>query len=211
MPFGRIDPLDLIKLFRSHSFKAFQIEIFVFWNPPNGGLQRMSTLLAALDDPLEDAHVVTKAGPEELTLAALAEPVHMKDAWQMLHQTAHLQPVGEVVAHVVAAEGEHRHRITSHLADRAGGSCRHLGADRGTKVDAVHPVEGLEDQWHRCCSTTTKDHGAYLDALGVFPVGIDDRAVLCRRSETAVRMTGEDGFSLGILLARGPVVPLPVN
>src|SRR5688572_6243446 len=68
--------------------------------------------LAAPRDPLQHAHVFAEAGPDEAPLAVAAEPVHPKNLRRLLERSADLQPVTKVVAHVVAAKGEHRHRIT---------------------------------------------------------------------------------------------------
>src|SRR5690606_29562752 len=66
--------------------------------------------LAALDDPAQHAHVLAEPGPYEAAVRVAPEPVDAEDARRMPHGASHLQPVPEVVAHVVAAEGEHRHR-----------------------------------------------------------------------------------------------------
>ena len=57
-------------------------------------------------DPLEHARVLAEAGPQELAVVVLAEPVHAVDRGQrrLVGALGHAQPVGEVVAHVVAAE-----------------------------------------------------------------------------------------------------------
>ena len=59
-----------------------------------------------------------------------------------------LQPVGEVVGHVVAAERQHRHGVEAQLADGAlrggGGLRRHDRAEE----HAVLPVVGLGDERH---------------------------------------------------------------
>ena len=48
----------------------------------------------------------------------------------------HHDPVAEVVAHVVAAERQHGHRVAAHLADGAGGGGGGLRAHGGADVDA---------------------------------------------------------------------------
>ena len=171
----------------------------------------MRSALASLDDPLENPHVVSKSGPEEFSLGTLPEPVHVEDAWKMLHQPAHLEPVSKVIPHVIAAEWQHGHRIAAHLTDRPRSGRGHFGSDGGSEIDAVNPVEGLEDQRHRRCTASTEDHGADPHPFGIFPVGIDDRAVFCRCGESAVGMAREDRFALGVELAWFPILPLPVD
>src|SRR5581483_4220207 len=74
----------------------------------------------SLDHPLEHAAVVAVAGPEELAVGALAEPVHPEQLRELRALAAtDRQPVGEVVAHVVTAERQHRERVEAQLADDA--------------------------------------------------------------------------------------------
>ena len=211
VPLGRVDLLEFLEFLRSHRLEAGHVEIYIFRNPTNRGLQGMGAALAALDDPFEDTHVVTEAGPEEFPLGALAKPVHMEDAGDVLHEAAHLQPMSEVISHVVTAEGKHRHRVTPHLADRSCCSGSHLRAHRGAEVDAVDPVKGLENKRHRRGASASEDHGADLYPLRILPIGIDDGAIARRGCEAAIRMAGEDGFTLCIVLTGGPILPLPVD
>src|SRR3546814_6357894 len=62
----------------------------------------------ATDDPLEHAAVVAEPGPEELAVVALAEPVDPVELGELgALALADVEPVLEVVAHVVAAERQH--------------------------------------------------------------------------------------------------------
>ena len=53
----------------------------------------------------------------------------------------HLEPMAEVVADVVAAERQHRHRIAPHHADLAGRGRGGLRTHRRAHEDAMGPVE----------------------------------------------------------------------
>ena len=70
---------------------------------------------------------------------------------QSRHLLAHAEPVDEVVADVVANEREHGHRIAADDADLPRGGGGGFGAERRAEVDAVHPVERLEDERDRSC------------------------------------------------------------
>ena len=189
MPLRRNDLLELLEVLGGDLFlESAHVEILVLRDPSDRGLQGMGSPLAALDDPLEDAHVVAETGPEELALVALAEPVHVEDARDVFHELLHLEPVRKVVSHVVAAEGEHGHRIAANLTDRPGGRGRHLGPHGRPKVDTVDPVEGLKDEGHRGGPAPAEDHGADAHSLGVFPVGVDDGTVPGGGREAAVRV-----------------------
>src|SRR5687767_11339861 len=56
-------------------------------------LLRPSFALAALQDPLDHPHVLAVAGPEELAVRTLAEPVDQEDPGRPRHARTHLQPV----------------------------------------------------------------------------------------------------------------------
>ena len=110
------------------------------------GLDRLALAVAAPEDPLEDADVLAEAGPDELAVVVLAEPVDDEDLRQLRRvrcSRADLQPVGEVVGHVVAAERQHRHRVEAQLADLARGGGGRLDRHRRGEEDAVLPVERL--------------------------------------------------------------------
>ena len=93
--------------------------------------------VAAAEDPGQHARVLAEAGPQELAVVVLAEPVDVEDLRQLRAVAlADLQPVLEVVGHVVAAERQHRERVEAQLADRAGRGRGLLGAPssrRGTR------------------------------------------------------------------------------
>ncbi len=131
-----------------------------------------------------------KPGQRNLPSASLRNQFTWKMRGVSDEPPLHLDPVPEVIAHVVAAEGQHRHRVAAHLADRAGRGGRHLRAHRRADVDAGAPVEGLVDQRHRRRAAAAEDDGADRHALGLLPVGIDGRALRGRRGEAGVGMRG---------------------
>ena len=69
----------------------------------------------------------------------------------------HVEPVAEIVAHVVAAERQHGHGVAADLADLAGGGGGGLRAHGRPDVNAVAPVEGLKDQRHGRRPAAAKD------------------------------------------------------
>src|SRR6266516_7336936 len=97
-----------------------KIEIVQARQPTDGRFDRGFASLAAIDHPFQDAHIVAEAGPEKFSVRALAKPVHVKDEWWISQPLSDLEPMAKIIAHVVAAKGQHRNGITSHLPDRAG-------------------------------------------------------------------------------------------
>ena len=102
---------------------------------------------------------------------------------------AHLQPVAEVVAHVVAAERTHGHRVAADNAHSAGGSSRRLGSHRGADIHAVVPVKALEDKRSGLGAAAAEHHRGDRHAVGVVELLGQARAVHSGSGEAAVRMS----------------------
>src|SRR5206468_1497401 len=88
-------------------------------NPANRSSFSAALALAAVDDPLEHPHVVAETRPEKSPIGILAKPVYVKDERRIRQASTDLKPVPEVIAHAVSAKGQHCHRVTSHLTNRA--------------------------------------------------------------------------------------------
>src|SRR4051812_49348354 len=74
-PIFGVDGRDGFELFTRESLQAFPLEIFEFRHPTYGRFHGMGAAFAAIDDPLENTHVVAEARPDELALLVGAEPV----------------------------------------------------------------------------------------------------------------------------------------
>src|SRR6185437_8925099 len=91
----------------SVELEAGPVEMGVFGNEAEQRLCRPRLAGAALEDPLEHAHVLSEARPDEAAVRILSEPVHAEDPRRTRNGSAHLEPVPEVVAHVITAERQH--------------------------------------------------------------------------------------------------------
>ena len=130
----------------------------------------------AVEDPLEHAGVLAVAGPEELAVGVLAEPVDVEDLGQGVAVgsfRADAEPVREVVGHVVTAERQHGEGVAAQVADRAGLGRRGLRGHDRAEEDAVLPVVGLEHQRDDRGAAAAEEDGADRHALGVLPLGGD--------------------------------------
>ena len=92
--------------------QAFSVDGALYRQPADDALLGRLVLplpAAALEDPLQHAGILAKAGPEERTAGVLSEPVDVEDLGQLSGGLAglHAQPVTEVVAKVVAEEWSH--------------------------------------------------------------------------------------------------------
>ena len=135
------------------------------------------------------------------------EPVYIEDLRSLIAQhVAHFKPVLEIVAHMVAAEGQHSHRVTADNAYGAGSGGGGLRGHNRAYEHAVGPVTGLIYQRSGLSAAAAKDDGGNRNAAGGIELIADTGAVLRGSGETAVGM--------GALFLRGLAVPglaLPVE
>ncbi len=80
-------------------------------SPANRRFYRLAAALNTLAHPDQCAHVFAEAGPQKFADFILAEPVDLEEFGWVGQSGADLDPVMEVIAHVVAAEREHRERV----------------------------------------------------------------------------------------------------
>src|SRR5262249_18437887 len=81
------------------------LDVMITRIPADGCLAAQSAAAAAVYYPFQHPHVLTEAGPQELAIRILAEPVHVEDLRSLGERPGHFQPVPEIIAHVIAAEG----------------------------------------------------------------------------------------------------------
>ena len=125
----------------------------------------------ALENPLQHSNVVSESRPDEFPLVLSAEPVDPENLRRMLEGLADFEPVPEVVAHVIAAEGKHGHRIApknSYLACGGGGGLR---GERRSQECSVLPVSGFIDKRDEPLSTRAEEHGVYGNSVGILKFG----------------------------------------
>src|SRR6202158_6377899 len=94
--------------------QAAPIDIVISGHPPHGGLRGSETAASALHDPFQNAHVVAKSRPQKLSLLVSSEPIDKEDTRFVREGAAHANPMLEVVAHVVATEGQHGEEVPPH-------------------------------------------------------------------------------------------------
>ncbi len=167
LPLVEVDVRRLVVLLTCGMSSPGRVEVARLGHPAEGRLLPADPEARAVHDPLEHAHVVAVARPEELALLALPEPVDQEHLRRVHHLRLHRQPVTEVGADVVAAEGQHREGVAAHDACLARGGRHGLAAERGPEEDAVHPVKGLHDERDGGRAAASEDDGLDRDALGV--------------------------------------------
>src|SRR5258705_35854 len=94
--------------------------------------QRLTLPSVQKSNPFSTADIFAVAGPQEFSVVAAAEPIHVKNFGRAQDAFAHFQPVAKIVSHVVATEGQHGHGIAAHHTNIAGcgggGFAGHAGA-----------------------------------------------------------------------------------
>src|SRR5579883_2960140 len=110
LPAFGIDTEDPLQL-GSGQVESAGVEVGGFGQTTNGCVDRVDLVVAALENPLQHAAVLAVAGPEEFPVLIGTEPVHVENLGKLRRggTLADGEPVGEVVSHVVAAEGQHGH------------------------------------------------------------------------------------------------------
>src|SRR5271165_4082539 len=158
--------------------EAGRVEIGHFGDPSDGGILGMDFAVATLKDPFEDAAVFAIAGPQKLSILVLAKPVHVENLWQRcIRLGSHLEPVGEVVPHVIAAKRKHGHRVVTQATNLSGDGGSGFAADNGAEEGAMLPVEGFSDQRNNAFAASTEEDGVDRHTFGVLPFGSDRRAL----------------------------------
>src|SRR6202035_1507882 len=107
---------------------------------------------------------------QEFSVRALAEPIYMENFGWMRDALAHVEPVTEVVAHVVAAEGKHGHLVSpcyAHVSGDCRGCSRRL---RGGNVDAMLPAHRFVYQGSQARATAAKYECRNGHSLRLSPV-----------------------------------------
>src|ERR1700687_3262624 len=92
-------------------FEAAPVQIDILRLQPETSLHRVRLALAALDDPFEHAHVLTKTGPCKLSVLVGAKPVDVEYSRRMFDCLRHPEPMREIIADVITAKREHGERM----------------------------------------------------------------------------------------------------
>src|SRR5204863_2039336 len=86
------------------NFESAEIEVVNARYPSNWRFHRAAFALAAVNYPFEHTHVVAEAGPEEFSVRAFAEPIHVEYERWVGKTFSYFNPMPEIFANVVTAE-----------------------------------------------------------------------------------------------------------
>ena len=160
-------------------------------------------------NPLQHAHVLSVAGPQEVFLRVATEPVHAEDLRRRRHLLLHVEPMLEVVTHVVAAERKHCKRVAAHYPQLPEGRRRRLRAHSRRHVHSLRPRPRLRHQRHRRGAPPAEDEGVDDNARRVVPALVAHGVVDGRHGEARVGVRRLASRLLADL--RRPLLTLPVH
>jgi len=184
--------------------KTLDVDVLRSGNITDGSLNCIYLALATSDDPKKNTHIVTEAGPDEVTLIVGTEPVNVEYLGSLGDLLAHCDPVTEVVTHIVTGERKHCHRIAANYTDSAGSGCGSLGCHDRTNEYTVLPVSGFVYKGSSLSTAAAEyDSGNGNTVNGVELRG-DAGAVSRRSGETAVGVSTLYA-AIGIPNLAGPV------
>src|SRR5581483_3882777 len=153
--------------------QSVPVDIFVSRNPADRSFFTRDAPMYAVNDPLQNSHVLAETGPDKMSVRILAEPIHVKNARRETERALHREPMPEVIAHVITAKRQHRHRIAAHPADGSRSSSSGFRSHGCSYIDAGAPIECLVDERYSIRTAAAKNESADGHAIRIFPRRID--------------------------------------
>ena len=127
--------------------QAIPVDFAVRWANAKRLVNARCFTFNPVNHPSQHAHVFTVARPDKLARCVFAEPVGAEDGWLLASSGfdffANIEPMLEVVAHVVAAECDHGKRVATHHALLASDGCCCLRTHGCGHVNAFNPIATL--------------------------------------------------------------------
>ncbi|OPZ96483.1 MAG: hypothetical protein BWY71_01916 [Planctomycetes bacterium ADurb.Bin412] len=191
--------------------QAGHVDIFQFRNKSDSRLAGVHLAAAPGQNPLQNAEVFPKTGPEVAIVLVLTEPVDMENLRLPAHPHAHPQPMLEVVRHIVAAERQHGHRVAPDFALLAVLSGGPFAGHRRADIHTVRPVVGLINQRGQVGTAAAKDNRGDVDPVMMFDPERMRRTLHKGGCKPAVGMGTFDGIALFVFHPRLPGPALPIQ
>src|ERR1700733_5573336 len=79
-PGSAVESLQSIELLFREGRQTLPLDVLIARHPANGSFAAESASMCPIDDPLQHAHVLAEARPQELAVGILPEPVDMIDS-----------------------------------------------------------------------------------------------------------------------------------
>src|SRR5262245_25627633 len=121
-----VDRHQFVEARRTEVLHPTPVEVLIARHPADWAFDTDCATAGPLDYPFQHAHVLAIARPQEVAVLILAEPVDAEDPRWVWDAAPKLEPVVEVVGHVVAAERQHREGVAPYLPDLSDRRCGRL-------------------------------------------------------------------------------------
>ena len=210
IPNVAVDREQLVQLFAG-DVQTGQIQTLRRGDVADGRLDRVRVASAPVQNPLDHSQVLAESGPQELAVLVLAEPIGVEDLGRPAHPPPHLQPMLEVLAHVVTAERQHRHRIAARFALLAELGSRPFRAHRRADKRAVFPVECLVHQRRQVRPPPAENDGRNGHPVMVLGAERVRRTLNQGGRKAAVPVRAQDRVAVGVHGVGSPRFALPVQ
>src|SRR6202051_3273140 len=122
----------------------------------------MHLAVAALENPFQHAAVFAITRPQKFFLIfILAKPIYIKQLRKFRSATLrpHFDPVRQVIAHVVATERKHCHRVAAELPHFSGDGSSGLTAHRRPQKRSMLPVKSFSDEGDNSRASSPEQDG----------------------------------------------------
>src|SRR5580698_3719966 len=94
-PLTAIEGLQFVELL-AREVETGPLDLVVIRHPADGCFLRGGAAVRAIDNPLQHAHILAEARPDELAVRVFAEPVDVEDARRFAELPLDLDPVTEI-------------------------------------------------------------------------------------------------------------------
>ena len=177
-------------MFSRRDIQTSQIQVIFIRQITDSCLPCAGFAVDTFAHPFQGAAVFAESGPQELAIAALAEPVHVENLRGFALQfIAHIKPVLEIIAHVVAAERQHGKRVVTYPT-----------LSRMAAVGSEAAVAPIKTPWSQSNASVTsgttagtasaEDDDIDRQSFRFFPVGRNNGTLRCRSGKTRIAMSG---------------------
>ena len=135
----------------------------------------------------------------------------MEDLRRIGDALAHLEPMTEVVTHVISGKRTHCHRIAAYYTDCTGGCCRSLGCHDRSDKGSILPTCRLIYQRSSLCTAPSEYDRGNRHALRIVEFGREAGAVSCLGGKAGVGMSAAGALVVLVVHADIPLVSAPVD
>ena len=211
--------------FANFVVKVGKVNVLSLGNVADSRFVGVYRAVATLQYPFEHAHIVAEAGPHKVAVFVRSEPVYVENLGRVFNYLAHIYPVLEVVAHMIARERLHCHRVVAEHAYRARSRRSRFRRHCRAYEHAVVPISRLVYEGSGGSPSSAEYDCVEGHAFLGIERGRNAGAILCGRRKARigvsrvgrlvflVELSGRPGFARPIYAVLGQILvePFPPN